>query len=149
MLLTTNCRLTETKSGTFVSQHVRPFLLFHGRLPPTSVASKIEEFGTLAACLKSWLHFLHYVSLRTDFQVLKQTCLSWIKIFVLLIMPYCRQLISDGQVLLITDETWQACHAYFKVLKYTNCSARNSVLQEFTVKLMLLQNLIEQIFFKL
>ena len=53
MLLTTNCRLTETKSGTFVSQHVRPFLLFHGRLPPTSVASKIEEFGTLAACLFS------------------------------------------------------------------------------------------------
>ena len=49
--LTRNYRLTERKSDIFVSQHFRPFLLFHGRLPPTSVASKIEKFGTLAACL--------------------------------------------------------------------------------------------------
>ena len=65
MLLTRNYRLTETKSGIFVSRHFRPFLLFHGRLPPTSVASKIEKFGTLAACLHGFL-----TNLMDSFQVL-------------------------------------------------------------------------------
>ena len=92
MLLTTNCRLTETKSGTFVSQHVRPFLLFHGRLPPTSVASKIEEFGTLAACLckiSPSLHFLHScVSERREYWAELANAV-WILIFVLLIMHKC------------------------------------------------------------